>query len=306
MPATVAGILLGPDTHANRPAANASGLPVGSLYVCSDHNLIYQTDGSAWSTWWTGAGIVAAEDVTIADAGAYFTGTDVEAALQELGAGGGGGGGTTSPHWWHSDNAPASPNAANREFTAALSDTRVSHGTPKGTWAVVNDGAEFTQTATGATDLDVWAIPDTISIGDYVTIYGAAPFNGVLLGMFVGFSDGTTFGTSDAVGVSHHQNTGIHQILMNTWTNFNSRLSDGTVRSTDTRIETPLALRVKYEAANTWGLYYRLLGGQWRTVQTNYSSTLTPTHLLYGVSMTNSPTFTAGNGVRLEMFRKND
>lgn len=53
MPATVAGIHLGPDTHANRPAANASGLPIGSLYVCSTHELIYQTDGSAWTTWAT-------------------------------------------------------------------------------------------------------------------------------------------------------------------------------------------------------------------------------------------------------------
>lgn len=33
----------------------------------------------------------AASEVTIVDAGGYFTGTDVEAALQELGAGGGGG-----------------------------------------------------------------------------------------------------------------------------------------------------------------------------------------------------------------------
>lgn len=40
-----------------------------------------------------GGGSVAAEDVSIIDTGGYFTGTDVEAALQELGAGGGGGGG---------------------------------------------------------------------------------------------------------------------------------------------------------------------------------------------------------------------
>ena len=35
-----------------------------------------------------------AAEVPITDAGGYFTGTDVEAALQELGAGGGGGGAT--------------------------------------------------------------------------------------------------------------------------------------------------------------------------------------------------------------------
>jgi hypothetical protein len=38
-------------------------------------------------------GVVTADEVPITDAGGYFTGTDVEAALQELGAAGGGGGG---------------------------------------------------------------------------------------------------------------------------------------------------------------------------------------------------------------------
>lgn len=48
--------LLGPNTHANRPAATA--VPSGTLYSCSDHGLIYQSDGATWSTWATlgGAG----------------------------------------------------------------------------------------------------------------------------------------------------------------------------------------------------------------------------------------------------------
>ena len=50
MAATVAGILLS-GTHAARPAASAP--PVGSVYSCSDHSLIYVTNGSAWSTWAT-------------------------------------------------------------------------------------------------------------------------------------------------------------------------------------------------------------------------------------------------------------
>jgi len=39
----------GPDTHANRPAATAVG--VGTLYECTTHNLIYRSNGSAWSTY---------------------------------------------------------------------------------------------------------------------------------------------------------------------------------------------------------------------------------------------------------------
>lgn len=49
MSTTFANHLLGPDTHANRPAASA--VPSGTLYSCDDHDLIYQSDGSSWSTW---------------------------------------------------------------------------------------------------------------------------------------------------------------------------------------------------------------------------------------------------------------
>jgi len=51
-------------THASRPAANA--VPVATLYSCSDHSLIYQSDGSAWSTYadLTAAGAVALDDLS--------------------------------------------------------------------------------------------------------------------------------------------------------------------------------------------------------------------------------------------------
>lgn len=42
-------VVLGTGDHASRPAASAVG--VGGIYACSDHDLIYQTDGSSWSTW---------------------------------------------------------------------------------------------------------------------------------------------------------------------------------------------------------------------------------------------------------------
>jgi hypothetical protein len=36
--------------HASRPSASA--VPGGTLYSCSDHSLIYQSDGSStWTTW---------------------------------------------------------------------------------------------------------------------------------------------------------------------------------------------------------------------------------------------------------------
>lgn len=56
MTATVAGIHLGIDTHANRPAGNSC--PDGSLYSCSTHGLIYKSNfsGNSWATWGTLSG----------------------------------------------------------------------------------------------------------------------------------------------------------------------------------------------------------------------------------------------------------
>lgn len=45
---TFAGHLLEGD-HAARPAGTA--LPAGSLYACSDHGKVYQTDGTTWTDW---------------------------------------------------------------------------------------------------------------------------------------------------------------------------------------------------------------------------------------------------------------
>lgn len=47
---TVPGMFLTGD-HASRPAASAVG--GGSLYSCTDHDLIYQSDTSSWTTWAT-------------------------------------------------------------------------------------------------------------------------------------------------------------------------------------------------------------------------------------------------------------
>ncbi len=47
---TLPGVLLTGD-HASRPAATAVG--TGTLYACSTHGLIYQSNGATWSTWAT-------------------------------------------------------------------------------------------------------------------------------------------------------------------------------------------------------------------------------------------------------------
>lgn len=78
--------------HASRP--DATDVPVGTLYACSDHALIYQSDGATWSTWATlGGGAVAAEDVSYDNGSSGLSATDVQDAIDELeGLSGGGGG----------------------------------------------------------------------------------------------------------------------------------------------------------------------------------------------------------------------
>ena len=96
---TIPGMFLTGD-HASRPAASAVG--GGALYSCTDDNLIYQSDGSTWSTWAT------------------------------VGGGGGGGGGTSIPNlavgtWqalgWVSAVGTSSGFAASRAYFAKFIPT---------------------------------------------------------------------------------------------------------------------------------------------------------------------------------------
>lgn len=61
---TLPGVLL-TGIHSARPAANAVG--TGTLYSCTTHALIYQSDGSTWSTWSNVAGTGFANPMTTQD-----------------------------------------------------------------------------------------------------------------------------------------------------------------------------------------------------------------------------------------------
>lgn len=93
---TVPGMFLTGD-HASRPAANAVGK--GSIYSCTTHSLIYQSDGSSWTTWATlgetGTATHIADTTDAHDASAVSfdatgldntTATEVQTALEEFDA----------------------------------------------------------------------------------------------------------------------------------------------------------------------------------------------------------------------------
>lgn len=93
MTATVAGIHLGPDIHANRPAANT--VPDASLYSCTTHGLIYKSSygGNSWSTWATlgaaASGSITASGYTQSTAKMLGRSTASTGAIEEITVGSG-------------------------------------------------------------------------------------------------------------------------------------------------------------------------------------------------------------------------
>jgi hypothetical protein len=122
--------------HASRPAA--TDIPQGTLYSCTTHSLIYQSDGSTWSTWATLGGssdldaiITASSGQDIADAlagAAAPAAGNVFATMADVGAGG---------VSWTQDVNENGASFAN--FTAAA-----------GTWA--SDGTTINQTNTAGSN----------------------------------------------------------------------------------------------------------------------------------------------------------
>lgn len=74
---TVPGMFL-TGNHAGRPAAGDVGK--GSIYSCTDHGLIYQSDGSSWTTWATLGGGGSSAPVAIQITRASGTNTIAAAA----------------------------------------------------------------------------------------------------------------------------------------------------------------------------------------------------------------------------------
>ena len=95
-------------------------------------------------------GATAAEDVTIADAGGYFTGTDVEAALQELGAAGGGSGESITKAYTQAAHGFAVGDAVYLGGSGwALADRDAHASVADGVVSAVADADNFTITQAG-------------------------------------------------------------------------------------------------------------------------------------------------------------
>lgn len=256
--------------HAGRPA-NGTGC---ILYSCTTHGLVYRDNGTTWTTFLT------------------------------LPSGSGGG----SQVYHHDpDSAPASPSAQDDEFEDASIGgglTRVAHGTPKGSWAEKYGQLSWYETASFAVgEMDVYAQARTVSIGDYIEASVHRAVKDGNLGVAIGFSNGTVYGTSNAIASYTKFESAISYFLLNSWPGHNSRTNDGTALAmAQYQFIEHFYLRVKYEAANTWGLYVSLDGHRWYAVQTNYSYSLSPTHVIFGVG---AHTASAPSWVKFDYVRIN-
>lgn len=161
--------------HASLPAATA--VPVGTLYACTTHALIYQSDGAAWSTWAT------------------------------LGSSSGGGGGGYLPG--DPDAPPESPNAFDDEFDAALSGwstlgspaTQDANATFPGHYyvkrnAVVGDHGAGIYKAPPATPFTVTAkLTDATLVANYnrAALFIGEAVPGKLLNAVIGYGGSQTY-----------------------------------------------------------------------------------------------------------------
>lgn len=160
--------------HASRSAATA--VPVGSLYSCTDHGLIYQSDGSTWATWATlgGAGYT---DEQVRD----VMGTALVAG----------------------SNVTITPNDGSDSITIAAAGA----GGVTATTGIVNTGTETT-TSTTATNLATVGPSATVTVGAsgkvLVTVHAVVWNSGVGNGtnVWVDVSGANTVATASPYVVS--------------------------------------------------------------------------------------------------------
>ncbi len=140
-------VLFGTGIHSARPAASSVGK--GGLYSCTTHSLVYQTDGSSWTTWATLTGSGFADPMTTRGDTIYRNASNatdrlaIPAAGQVLGRVG-------------SDLGSLYPPGYEFDYTAKTSSTSIT-ATTEGTAQTVVTGGSVTYDGSTAVVIEFFA-----------------------------------------------------------------------------------------------------------------------------------------------------
>lgn len=211
-------VLFSTGSHGSRPAASAVGK--GGLYSCTTHSLVYQTDGSSWSTWATlGSSASVATDTIWDTAGdiAVATGSDTAAKLAK-GAAGGALSIVNSAVAWNSGTSFPTAATGDRYWRTDLGQEYYYDGTrwlsvavarcALGTFQNVSTSATVDMSVEAA-DGDIWLIAMYASMYTVTTLDGSKYWNLELFKYDAG--SGTSLGS--VTNVSGAANTYIRKKL---------------------------------------------------------------------------------------------
>ena len=153
---TTLPVLLGVGIHSARPAASAVGS--GGLYSCTTHSLVYQTDGSSWTTWATlgaaASGSITASGYTQSTAKMLGRSTASTGAIEEIAVGTG---------------LTLSAGTLAASGGGGLAQSFLGYNTAGGTWETVTGKREYMKKVTlGATStfqsIDAYLRPSTDNV----------------------------------------------------------------------------------------------------------------------------------------------
>lgn len=179
-------VLFSTGDHASRPSASAVGK--GGLYSCTTHSLVYQTDGSSWSTWATlGSSGTVATDAIWDAAGDLAVGSGSNTAAKlTLGAAGGAVSRVNGAVAWNSGTSFPTAATGDRYWRTDLGEEYYYDGTrwlsttvsrlALGTFQNISTSATVDMSVEAA-DGDVWLIAMYASFYTVTTLDGSKFWN---------------------------------------------------------------------------------------------------------------------------------